>query len=111
MLGLRNGDGPRRVVPRCFTSAPRSAPGPARTAAASDLLVARTGRHTDKSSISFGPVGRVLWSMAVLVPPAPILWLTFGLAGWGFAGLWWGVITPWALRDLWRTSGRRRRVL
>jgi hypothetical protein len=95
--------------PRCLTAAPVE-PTPARVAA-SEMVVTKTGRHTDKTSVSFGPLGRVLWTVAVVVPPIPILWVTLGLAGWGFAGLWWGVVTPWAMRDLWRTSGRRRRVL
>jgi hypothetical protein len=69
-----------------------------------------TGRHTDRSALTFGPVGRTLWTICILVPPAPILYLSDWFAGWGFAALWWGVITPWAMRDLWR-SGRKRRVL
>ncbi len=68
------------------------------------------GRRNAKSSLTFGPVGRVLWTIGIIAPPALILWWTELWAGFGFAALWWGVVTPWALRDLWR-SGRRRRVL
>lgn len=99
--------------PRCLTAAPPApADAPARVAAAA-MVISRTGQHTDRSSITFGPVGRVgrvLWTVAIVSPPALVLWFTTLFAGWGFALLWWGVITPWALRDLWR-SGRKRRIL
>jgi hypothetical protein len=72
--------------------------------------VTQQGRRTDRSALTFGPAGRILWTVAVVAPPGLVLWWTQLWAGWGFAAMWWGVVTPWALRDLWR-SGRSRRVL
>lgn len=94
--------------PDCLT-APAPDAGPPRLPVTAP--VARLeGRRTDRSQITFGPLGRALWTLGILAVPVPFLWLSDGLAGWGLAALWWGVITPWSLRDLWR-SGRRTRHL
>ena len=54
-----------------------------------------------RSSTTFGPVGRMLGTVLLLAVGA---WLTvFALVG---AAVWWFVVVPWALRDLWR-RGRR----
>lgn len=74
------------------------------------MVTARSGRHTDRSSITFGPVGRTLWTLSIVALPLPLLAFGGGFTGWGFAALWWSTVTPWALRDLWR-SGRKRHVL
>lgn len=90
------------TAPSVPEASPRAATGPAATRP--------VGRRTDRSQVTFGPVGRSLWSAAVLAVPVPFLWFSEGLAGWGLAGLWWAVITPWALRDLWRSGRRTRRL-
>ena len=59
----------------------------------------RVGRLT-RSEITFGPVGRVVCTVLVLLP---IPWLLFSL----FFGLLGALIyiilfVPWALRDIWR---------
>ena len=54
-----------------------------------------------RSATTFGPVGRLVGT-ALLV--AVGVWLAiFALVG---AAVWWFVVMPWALRDLWR-PGRR----
>jgi hypothetical protein len=56
-----------------------------------------------KSDVSFGPVGRILITLVMLVVG---IWLAiFALIG---AGVWWLVIVPWAMRDLWGPVFRRR---
>jgi hypothetical protein len=56
-----------------------------------------------KSDVSFGPVGRILMTLVMLVVG---VWLAiFALIG---AGVWWLVIVPWAMRDLWGPVFRRR---
>lgn len=59
-----------------------------------------TSRWTS-SATTFGPVGRMVGTVLLL---AVGVWLAvFALVG---AAVWWFVIVPWALRDLWR-PGRR----
>jgi hypothetical protein len=56
-----------------------------------------------KSDVSFGPVVRILITLVMLVVG---VWLAiFALIG---AGLWWLVVMPWAMRDLWGPVFRRR---
>jgi hypothetical protein len=56
-----------------------------------------------KSDVSFGPVGRILITLIMVVVG---IWLAiFALFG---AGLWWLLIMPWAMRDLWGPVFRRR---
>lgn len=53
------------------------------------------------SSVTFGPVGRLIATALVLVP----LWWSVYYAGpFGIVGLvvWGGVLLPMALRDIWR---------
>lgn len=96
--------------PTCLTPAEADA-GPApRQAAAPSPLTTQVGRRTGRSQITFGPVGRTVWTLAILAVPVPFLWISDGFAGWGLAALWWGVITPWSLRDLWRSGRRTRRL-
>ena len=60
-----------------------------------------------KSEVSFGPVGRVLCTL--LLVAVGVWFLTVSIFGLIGAGLWWLVVTPWALRDLWRPVARNRR--
>ncbi|MGN6523228.1 MAG: hypothetical protein ACTHMZ_08540 [Actinomycetes bacterium] len=61
--------------------------------------------------MTFGPVGRVGWSVALFIPLWWFLWYAglFGIVG---AVIWGFIVVPWGLRDLWRsvprTPGRRR---
>lgn len=58
-----------------------------------------------KTPTTFGPVGRVLATVGVVVPL--VLMIVGGLADpfvWGGAGLWGVVIMPWALRDIWKAG-------
>ncbi len=56
------------------------------------------------SAVTFGPAGRIVATLLVLVVGVWLLWASF----FGFVGalLWLGVITPWALRDIWRPVRR-----
>jgi hypothetical protein len=59
-----------------------------------------TSRWT-RSATTFGPVGRTVGTLVLLTVG---VWLAiFALVG---AAVWWFVVVPWALRDLWR-PGRR----
>ncbi len=92
---------------QCF--AVRSAPEPAaavpgRLGAPSTSMPAhhRVTRW-GKTPTTFGPVGRMLCTIAVLVP------LVFMIAGgradpfiWGGAGAWAPIVVPWVLRDAWK---------
>jgi hypothetical protein len=56
-----------------------------------------------KSDVSFGPVVRILITLFMLVVG---IWLAiFALIG---AGVWWLVVMPWAMRDMWGPVFRRR---
>lgn len=58
-----------------------------------------------KTPTTFGPTGRVLLSLALLVP-LPLM-IVGGLADpfvWGGAGFWAFVVMPLALRDIWKAG-------
>jgi hypothetical protein len=58
-----------------------------------------------KTTTTFGPVGRVLSTVALLIPLA--LMVIGGLADpfvWGGIAVWGGVVMPWALRDVWKAG-------
>lgn len=53
------------------------------------------------SAVTFGPVGRIVVSLLMLVP----LWWFISYAGaFGIIGvpIWLVKVLPWALRDIWR---------
>jgi hypothetical protein len=58
-----------------------------------------------KTDTTFGPIGRVLATLALLVPLAVMV--VGGLADpfvWGGAAVWGAVIMPWGLRDVWKAG-------
>ena len=58
-----------------------------------------------KTPTTFGPVGRLLLTLALLVPLPPMV--IGGLADpfvWGGAGFWLVVVMPLALRDIWKAG-------
>lgn len=59
-----------------------------------------------KTQTTFGPVGRVLWTLALVVPfPLFILAGVVGdLFAFGVAGIWAFVIMPMGLRAVWRAG-------
>ena len=64
----------------------------------------RTTRWS-KTDTTFGPVGRMLATVALLVPLAVMV--VGGLADpfvWGGAAVWGAVIMPWGLRDVWKAG-------
>jgi hypothetical protein len=70
-----------------------------------------TRRRTrwQKTAVTFGPVGRLLWTLVAALPLAGFL---FGLIGhpgpkggvfWVLAlAVWALLILPWVLRDIWK---------
>ena len=67
-----------------------------------------------KGTTTFGPVGRVSWTVVVVA--LPVFVLAFGgIGGLVFCAVWCGVIAPMALRDIWKkdwiyVSGSRQGV-
>jgi hypothetical protein len=59
-----------------------------------------------KTQTTFGPVGRVLWTFALVVPVP--LFLVAGVIGdlfaFGVAGIWAFAIMPMGLRAVWRAG-------
>lgn len=58
-----------------------------------------------KTPTTFGPTGRVLCTLALLIPL--VLMVVGGLVDpfiWGGAGVWAGIVMPWALRDIWKAG-------
>jgi hypothetical protein len=59
-----------------------------------------------KTQTTFGPVGRVLWTFALIVPVP--LFIVAGVVGdlfaFGVAGIWAFVIMPMGLRAVWRAG-------
>jgi hypothetical protein len=59
-----------------------------------------------KTQTTFGPVGRVLWTFALIVPVP--LFILAGVVGdlfaFGVAGIWGFVIMPMGLRAVWRAG-------
>jgi hypothetical protein len=59
-----------------------------------------------KTQTTFGPVGRVLWTFALIVPVP--LFLVAGVVGdlfaFGVAAVWLFVIMPKGLKDTWRAG-------
>lgn len=54
-----------------------------------------------RTPTTMGPVGRVSWTVAILALPGVILAMSFGMAGYGFAAIWLGVVAPMSLRSVW----------
>jgi len=62
-----------------------------------------------KGTTTFGPVGRVSWTIGVLA--LPLYCLSFGgVGGIVFVLLWCTVVAPMALRDLWKADTPMCRV-
>lgn len=54
-----------------------------------------------KGTTSFGPVGRISWTIVVVLLPI-FVGVFGGIAGILFLAAWCGVVAPMALRDLWK---------
>jgi hypothetical protein len=59
-----------------------------------------------KTQTTFGPIGRIVCTVGLVVPfvimvVGGIVADPFALGG---AFIWGGIITPWALRDIWRAG-------
>src|SRR5947209_1524269 len=61
------------------------------------------GTRWQKTPTTFGPLGRVLTTCAVLVPLLVMIVGGFAVMfAWGGAVVYGAVIVPWAMRDIWR---------
>jgi hypothetical protein len=67
------------------------------------LQAAQTASRWRKGTTTFGPVGRVSWTVVLLVVPV-FVGVFGGIGGIVFVGIWCGVILPMALRDLWKAD-------
>jgi hypothetical protein len=59
-----------------------------------------------KTPTTFGPIGRVCWTVALLLPlPPMIVGTAVGIIPCVIGlGIWIFIIMPWALRDLWKAG-------
>ncbi|HET7311588.1 MAG TPA: hypothetical protein VFJ17_09705 [Mycobacteriales bacterium] len=77
--------------------------GPVAAAPSADRVM-RTTRWA-KTDTTFGPAGRVLATVGLLVPFAVMV--VGGITDpfvWGGAAVWGLVIMPWGLRDVWKAG-------
>ena len=58
-----------------------------------------------RSEITYGPTGRVVWTVLIL---APVIFVVFFSAVFLVAGVIWLFVVPIALRDVWRAVKDRR---
>lgn len=71
------------------------------------VLAPRTGSRWEKSTVTFGPFGRIMMTILVLLPiPFLVVGAATGFAIMGL-GIWLFLALPLALRDIWRTTRRR----
>lgn len=97
------GSAPAPTVPDRFPTAPGPAASPTPSAAAPAYRYTRWR----KTATTFGPIGRVVCTLALVLPFGFLL--AFGLLTidpfvLGGAAVWGGVIMPWGLRDTWRAG-------
>jgi hypothetical protein len=61
-----------------------------------------------KTPTTFGPFGRVSWTVALLLPlPPMIVGTAVGIIPCVIGlGIWLFIIMPWALRDIWKAGQR-----
>lgn len=94
--------------PGCSVCPPDPAKAFRTDGAVTPVVAPPTGSRWEKSQVTFGPFGRITMTVLVLLPiPVLILGAATGFALIGL-GIWLLIVTPWALRDIWRTTRRRR---
>ncbi len=74
-------------------------------AAATSVEPAMRSTRWGKTPTTFGPVGRCAATAALVL--VLIGFIVGGIAdpfAWAGAAIWGGVITPWALRDIWKAG-------
>jgi hypothetical protein len=79
---------------------------PARTAQAQATAPAAVKTRWRKTGTTFGPLGRVLATVALVVPFLVFVALGILTGGFTIAGavIWGFVIMPWGLRDTWKAG-------
>jgi hypothetical protein len=89
---------------QCFAAVTAPAGGFVPAAATGGVVptVTRTTRW-QKTPTTFGPVGRLVATVALLIPLAVMVVGGFAVMfSWGGAAVYAAVIVPWGLRDIWR---------
>jgi hypothetical protein len=95
------------VAPRCracpaLAGSPTRAPAP--PPAAPDTTALMTYSRWKKSTGTFGPTGRVVATVLLLVPlPVFVIAASVGIGLIG-GGIYLLVVMPWALRDIWKQA-------
>jgi hypothetical protein len=89
-----------------FSGAPSSVSAPARMATTTALPPTIVKSRWRKSATTFGPLGRVLATIALVVPFIVFVVLAVFTGGMILAAplIWGFVIMPWGLRDTWRAG-------
>jgi hypothetical protein len=98
--------------PQCFAPAPLPTfRGPSSTRRSDDPVpvvpVELRYSRWQRTSVSFGPAGRIAASLA-LMGTGPLFWWFFQLGGAMFFVMWTAIVLPWGLRDVWRKVRVRR---
>lgn len=89
-----------------WASAPTSTLTPVRAVPTKTAAPATIKTRWRKTPTTFGPMGRILATIALVVPE--ILFVVIGILTGGFtlagAVIWGGIIMPWGLKDTWRAG-------
>jgi hypothetical protein len=89
-----------------WASAPVSTPGPVRAVPTKTAAPATIKSRWRKTPTTFGPLGRILATVALVVPE--VLFVVIGIVTGGLtlagAVIWGGIIMPWGLKDTWRAG-------
>lgn len=89
-----------------FSGAPGNVAAPVRMAPATELPPTVVKSRWRKSATTFGPLGRVLATIALVVPFIVFVVLAIFTGGMILAApvIWGFIIMPWGLRDTWRAG-------
>jgi hypothetical protein len=89
-----------------WASAPASTLTPVRAVPTKTAAPATIKTRWRKTPTTFGPLGRILATIGLVVPE--IFFVAIGILTGGFtlagAVIWGGIIMPWGLKDTWRAG-------
>ena len=91
--------------PQCYGAVAPAESRPVRLAPATAATLPGRATRWQKTPTTYGPVGRILATLALLVP---LSFMVVGgmvfTAAWAGALIWLVVVMPRALRDIWRAG-------